>query len=472
MGDPMSEKAMIINRTLFPKIHDVKTSASQSSDIKGSYEEMVSSHLLYLKQRGEGPTPLADEGTNQLIAAITGVEGASNRNKRYSNRSTVNRAMKQDKSPIIATVGENGSGEGKGDSRINGWSARGIFALCVPLGATKGIQGVIHSHSTHAPQGFRINDLLFINNVDNPTDLVIENLLLHEKIRRAEEALENARAELEIKVWERTSELMEANRKLNELSMTDGLTGLFNHRQFLRVLESEYGRALRYRRNLALLLLDIDHFKEVNDRCGHPCGDFVLKKLAGLLRGCLRSADIAARCGGDELAIILPETSKSKASEVAEKLRRQLEKSAFEWNGKTLYITCSIGVAAVPDRGIDGWHSLLESADKSLYRAKGEGRNSVIVFNSCRRRAIPKNRQSRRQQALPAQYVDLAPLSRNPVQGITFTTNLSSTINGLEKGRQDRVLRAPLLQDFPRVPKNVVRKSSRVEHDGPLLPVG
>ena len=265
---------------------------------------------------------------------------------------------------------------------------------------------------------------------------------------------------------------MEANRKLNELSITDGLTGLFNHRHFLLELEAEYKRAIRYRRSLALLILDIDHFKQVNDTYGHPCGDLVLKNLAGLLKRCLRSTDVAARYGGDELAIILPETDKSKASEVAEKLRRQLEKSPFAWNGDSFSITCSIGVAAVPDVGIDNWHSLLESADKSLYRAKGEGRNHVIAFDSHKMQAVPKNGRSRRQQALPAQYLDLAPVSRNPVQGITYTTNLSSTINGLEKGRKNRPLRAPLLRDFPKVPKNVVQKSSRAEHDGPSLPVG
>ena len=149
-----------------------------------------------------------------------------------------------------------------------------------------------------------------------------------------------------------------------------------------------------------MLLLDIDHFKEVNDTYGHPCGDLVLKNLAGLLKRCLRSTDLAARYGGDELAIILPETNKSKASEVAEKLRRQLEKSSFAWNGDSFGITCSIGVAAVPEVGIDNWNSLLESADKSLYQAKGEGRNHVIAFNSYKRQAVPKNGQSRRQQVL------------------------------------------------------------------------
>ncbi len=387
---------------------------------------------------------MADDKTNKLTEAISRVEDRRNNNKRYSIRPIVNRAMKEDKAWMITTRGEGGGGKREGDSLRNGSSDRWIYVKCVSSVPKKGIRGVIYYHSTNAPPRFGKDDLLFINNLGNPAALAIENILLHEKNRRTEEALENARNELERKVKERTSELMEANRKLTELSITDGLTGLYNHRHFLRELESECRRALRYRRSLALLVLDIDHFKEVNDRYGHPCGDFVLKNLAGLLKGCIRSSDIAARCGGDELAIILPETNRSKASEVAEKLRRQLEKSPFEWDSKSFNITCSIGVAALPDLGIDNWHSLLESADKSLYRAKEEGRNNVIVFHSCSGKAVPENKQSRRQQALPVQCLDLAPLSRNPVQGIIYTTNLSSTINGLEKGRKNRPLRAPL----------------------------
>jgi diguanylate cyclase (GGDEF)-like protein len=211
----------------------------------------------------------------------------------------------------------------------------------------------------------------------------------------------NRLAEVITRLEERTFELMEANRKLYELSITDGLTGLFNHRYFLGKLEAEYRRAIRYRRSLALILLDIDHFKEVNDTYGHPCGDLVLKNLAGLLKSCLRSSDVAARCGGDELAIILPETNKSKASEVAEKLRRQLRRNPFAWNGDSFGITCSIGVAAVPDMGIDNWNALLESADKSLYRAKRQGRNRVTAINSNRRQSVPKGGPCRRQQAFP-----------------------------------------------------------------------
>jgi diguanylate cyclase (GGDEF)-like protein len=398
MRDPMRENTIIINRTEFPQIYDVRTSVAQSLDIKESHEEIINSLLPYLKVMGGGAIILADDNTNKLTEAITRVEDRRNNNKRHSIRSMVNRAMKDAKALMIAT----GGGEKEYDSRRNGSSDRRISVICVPLVSKNGIRGVINVLSTSAPQGFRNDDLLFINYLGNPAALAIENILLHEKNRRSEEALEKVRDELEIKVKERTLELMEANRRLNELSITDGLTGLFNHRYFLRELDAEYRRALRYRRSLALLLLDIDHFKEVNDRYGHPCGDFVLKNLAGLLKGCLRSADVAARYGGDELAVILPETNESKASEVAEKLRRQLEKNCFAWNGVSFSITCSIGVAAVPDMGIDNWNSLLDSADKSLYRAKGGGRNIVIAFNACKMQAVPKRGQSRRQQVLPA----------------------------------------------------------------------
>jgi hemerythrin len=244
-----------------------------------------------------------------------------------------------------------------------------------------------------------INPLLIsINNLGDPTALAVENILLREKNRRFAKELEKAQDELERKVKERTFELMEANRKLKELSITDGLTGLYNHRYFLRELETEFGKALRYRRSLALLLLDIDHFKDVNDRYGHPCGDHVLKNVAGLLKDHLRNSDVAARCGGDELCIILPETNLSKASEVAEKLRRHLGKSSFAWNGDSFSITCSIGVAAIPDIGIHDWNALFESADKSLYRAKRKGRNTVVAINCRRRNSASKGRQCRPQQ--------------------------------------------------------------------------
>jgi diguanylate cyclase (GGDEF)-like protein len=396
MGNTTQKETMITSHTRLRQIHEVTTSLSQSSDIKELFEKIMDSLLLHLRHMDEGAILLADDNTSRLTEVISRIREGRENNKGRVCKSIVNRVMKEARALMITNPGR---------KKENGFSRsveaeRRISVICVPLVTQKEIRGVIYVRSASAPQGFRKDDLLFIHHLGHPAALAIENTLLHEKNRRSEEALGKARDDLETKVKERTLELMEANRKLNELSVTDGLTGLYNHRYFMRALEAEYRRAIRYKRSLALLLLDIDHFKNVNDTYGHPCGDRVLKELAALLKGCLRSADVAARYGGDEIAVILPETTESKASEVAEKLRRQLEKSSFEWEGNSFSLTCSIGVAAVPEANIDYWNELLYSADKSLYRAKGKGRNHVIAFNPGQGRTVSRGAQSTRRRVL------------------------------------------------------------------------
>jgi diguanylate cyclase (GGDEF)-like protein len=209
--------------------------------------------------------------------------------------------------------------------------------------------------------------------------------LLHEKSRQSEEALKKARDELNVKVEERTAELTEANKKLNELTITDSLTGLFNHRYLMKVLEGEFLRAVRYKRPLALLLFDIDHFKTVNDTYGHLCGDMVLKETAGILKNGLRRSDVIARYGGDELVILLPEADNETALGVAEKLREALRKNIFNWEEKSFSITCSAGIASITDHGLRDWNQLLNNADKALYSAKESGRNAVRSFYSINR---------------------------------------------------------------------------------------
>jgi diguanylate cyclase (GGDEF)-like protein len=396
MGDTTQKESINTSRTKLRQIHEVTTSLCQSSDIKEVFEKIMDSLLLHLRHMDAGAILLADGNTSRLREVISRIRDGSKNNKRHVIQSIVNRVMKEARALMITKPSRK---KETGSSRsVEG--ERRISVICVPLVTQKEIRGVIYVRSASAPQGFRKDDLLFINQLGHPVALAIENTLLHEKNRRSEEALEKARDELETKVEERTLELMEANRKLNELSITDGLTGLFNHRYFMRALEAEYRRAIRYKRSLALLLLDIDHFKRVNDTYGHPCGDLVLRDLAALLKGCLRSADVAARYGGDEIAVILPETTESKASEVAEKLRRRLEKNSFEWEGSSFSITCSIGVAAVPETNIAYRNELLSSADKSLYLAKGKGRNHVIAFNPDQMRAVSRGRQSPRRRAL------------------------------------------------------------------------
>jgi len=173
--------------------------------------------------------------------------------------------------------------------------------------------------------------------------------------------------------------LRSANRRLEELSITDGLTGLYNRRHSMEVLEAEHNRCLRYGHSLGLLMIDIDHFKRINDEYGHPCGDMVLRDVAELLKANVRSTDLAGRYGGEEMLIILPETGASEALEVGEKLRSEIERNHFEYNGTAVKVTASVGVSALQTESeiAQSWQELLERSDEALYRAKRSGRNRV-----------------------------------------------------------------------------------------------
>ncbi len=163
-----------------------------------------------------------------------------------------------------------------------------------------------------------------------------------------------------------------------ELAFTDGLTRIFNRRYFDQRYLREILRARRYQRSLAILMIDIDHFKKYNDTFGHLMGDEVLKKVARELERNIRRADILCRYGGEEFVIVLPEIDMEHASMVAEKLRTAVSRAVIHGEEKmpNKNITISIGVAAFPESGEDGL-KLLEKADQALYRAKKNGRNRV-----------------------------------------------------------------------------------------------
>ncbi len=177
---------------------------------------------------------------------------------------------------------------------------------------------------------------------------------------------------------ERTDELIDLNRKLEAMSITDGLTGLYNHRYFYKRFAEELERAKRYDRRLSLVMADIDNFKHYNDTHGHQKGDVVLKGVAECIKNTLRVNDVPARYGGEEFAIILPETAKDTAVKVAERIRMEVEKKDFQGEEKQPggSLTISIGVATFPDDGttVD---ELVKKADEALYRAKRKGRNRV-----------------------------------------------------------------------------------------------
>lgn len=164
--------------------------------------------------------------------------------------------------------------------------------------------------------------------------------------------------------------------KLTQLSYTDGLTGLANRRRFMEVLEAELVRQVRSGHELCLLLIDVDHFKDINDRHGHHAGDAVLRELAGLFMASVRApADLPARLGGEEFAIVLPDTRLDEARRVAERLREQVATHVFEDGDTRLRVSVSIGLVAA--RGLN-LGTLLQRADEALYRAKHTGRNRVV----------------------------------------------------------------------------------------------
>ena len=171
----------------------------------------------------------------------------------------------------------------------------------------------------------------------------------------------------------------ETTARLKEASNTDSLTGLVNHRGFIEALAGEYHRHVRYRSPLSLIMIDVDSFKLVNDTYGHLQGDKVLKLLAQLLTRNLRETDIAARYGGDEFAIILPQVGKMEAAAVAEKLRLKTMSTVF-WLGEEIKetVSLSLGVSEAVEADADPM-ILLSRADKALYKAKNAGRNQTVA---------------------------------------------------------------------------------------------
>jgi diguanylate cyclase (GGDEF)-like protein len=179
-------------------------------------------------------------------------------------------------------------------------------------------------------------------------------------------------------------DLLEAkNEELRLLSITDQLTQLYNRRYLQEVLRREFTRAKRYRSRLSCMIVDIDHFKNVNDTLGHMQGDAVLRELSALVRNTTREVDIPFRFGGEEFLVLLPETDRRGAEVVAERLRRAAEAMPiFRLGGELaedLKITISVGVAAFPDPRIRSEIDLVTQADEALYLAKRQGRNCVMV---------------------------------------------------------------------------------------------
>jgi two-component system cell cycle response regulator len=166
------------------------------------------------------------------------------------------------------------------------------------------------------------------------------------------------------------------HEEIYRLTTIDGLTQVYNKRYFIETLEREIGRAHRYRRELSLIMFDIDHFKKINDTYGHLAGDHVLKQLASVIKARIRREDIMSRYGGEEFAIILPEIDNYNAMQFAEKIRALVEKAIFRFEDTDIPVTISIGCASMTSE-LQEPHEFVRVADGHLYEAKSQGRNRV-----------------------------------------------------------------------------------------------
>lgn len=170
------------------------------------------------------------------------------------------------------------------------------------------------------------------------------------------------------------------HKKTEELTIIDALTELYNFRYFRNKLADELRRADRYRQKLSVLMMDLDHFKEINDRFGHQTGNVILREVSAIIRHCVRDIDVVARYGGEEFVVILPQTDEGEASVIAERIRDSIEKFLFadSQGRREIRMTISIGIAMYPE-GVHSLDQLLEKVDKALYKAKADGRNVVKI---------------------------------------------------------------------------------------------
>lgn len=177
--------------------------------------------------------------------------------------------------------------------------------------------------------------------------------------------------------------LTSAYQTIAEMAVTDSLTGLYNRRYFHTALIEEIIRSKRYSRPISLLMIDIDHFKQINDTYGHQAGDHVLQEIARIIRSTTRQNDITARFGGEEIAIILPETKLPGAAECAEKIRTCIQNAVFQTDGgRELHLTVSLGASSLSHIDLDPQEeakALIKLADDALYNAKASGRNQVVT---------------------------------------------------------------------------------------------
>jgi len=251
---------------------------------------------------------------------------------------------------------------------------RSIPSLIPPM-----LIGVTHSPEIgHKQQAFEagVDDLL-----TRPFSLVELNLHLRVMVRH--QSFKKQLAETTSQLAALNSRLTSSNRSLEEMTVTDDLTGLNNMRFMTQYLDKQFEVFARYERPLSIMMIDLDHFKQVNDQNDHLTGSEMIQKVGRIIRENTRSSDIKARYGGDEYIIAMPETSEESARLVGERIRLAVEGFglAAHVGNKEVRVTASIGIATFQKTKHKSYKDLVRDADQALYRAKHQGRNQVVINN-------------------------------------------------------------------------------------------
>ena len=207
--------------------------------------------------------------------------------------------------------------------------------------------------------------------------LVNGEMIQHQELKEGDKIRLGANTMLKFTYQDKLDETFQ--QQMYDAALRDGLTKCYNKKFFVDRLETEFAYARRHRTMLSLVMFDVDHFKRVNDNFGHLAGDAVLVHLARITQSMLRTEDVAARYGGEEFAIICRGIPLLNAGVVGERLRAAVEQHNFEFQGKRLPVTISVGVAALPEAEVDSPTALVGEADEALYEAKRSGRNRVCL---------------------------------------------------------------------------------------------